>query len=98
MHLRPERSFVEPIFEDFLPKREIRWKSIIFLDIGRGIPPTKPLGLEMGIHMCRSHLLKFFDGHIRDEEGGEMTVNLPHRYEVRIEKSKKDISSMTCCK
>ena len=95
MHLRPERSFVEPVFEDFLPKRERRRKSILFLDIGRGVPPTKPLGLEMGIHMCGSHLLKFFDCHIRDEEGGEMTVNLPHRYEVRIEINKKEISSTT---
>ena len=49
----------------------------------------KPLSLEMGIHMCSSHLLKFFDYHIRDEEGGEMTLNLPDRFEVRREVKKR---------
>jgi len=40
MHLSPERSFVELDVEDFLPKREIRGKSLLILDIGRRVPPT----------------------------------------------------------
>ena len=91
MHLSPKRSFVEPIFEDFLPKRESRGKSILIFDLDRGVPPTKPLGFKVGIHMCGGHLLKFFDCHISDEEGGEMTVKLPH---IRVI-CKKKISSTT---
>ena len=29
--------------------------------------------------MCGCHLLEFLYCHIRDEEGGKMTVNLQHR-------------------
>ena len=78
MHLSPERSFVELIFEDFLPKRESRRKFVFVFDLGGGVPLPKPLGLEVGIHMCGGHLLKFLNCHIHDEEGGEMKVNLPH--------------------
>jgi hypothetical protein len=91
MHLSPKRCFVEPVFEDFLPKRERGGKSILVFDLGRGVPPTKPLGLEVGIHMCGGHLLEFFDCHIWNEEGGEMTVNLAHTWVI----SKKEISSTT---
>ena len=94
LHLCPERSFVKPVIENFLPKRERRWKSIILFDIGRGVPPTKPLGLEVGVHMRSGHLLEFFDCHISDKEGGEMMVNLPHRRG----RSKNDMKITTCSK
>ena len=51
----------------------------MFFDLGGGVPPPKPLGFEMGIHVSGGHLLEFFDCHIRDKECGEMTVNLPQR-------------------
>ena len=57
MHLSPKRSFVEPVFEDFLPKRDRGGKSILIFDIGWGVPPTKPLRLEVGMHMCGGNLL-----------------------------------------
>jgi hypothetical protein len=91
MHLSPERSFIEPVFKDFLLNRERGGKSILVFDLGMGVPPTKPLGLEVGIHMCGGHLLEFFDCYIWNEEGGEMTVNLPHKRE----ESKREISNMT---
>ena len=69
---------VEPTFEDFLPKRASRGKFVLVFDIGGGFLPPKPLGLEVGIDMCCSHLLDFLYYHIYDEEGGKMMVNLPH--------------------
>jgi hypothetical protein len=52
MHLSPEGRFVKQVFEDLLLKRESRRKFVVFFDLGGGVPPPKPLGLEMGIHMC----------------------------------------------
>ena len=79
MHLSPEGRFVKQVFEDLLLKRESRRKFVVFFDLGGGVPPPKPLGLEMGIHMCSYQLLEFLNCHIRDEEGGNMTFNLPQK-------------------
>jgi hypothetical protein len=76
MHLSPDKNFVKPVFEDFLPKREGGRRFVVFFDLGGGIPPPKPLGFEMGIHMCGGQLLEFLNCHIRDEK---MMVNLPHK-------------------
>ena len=83
MHLSPEKNFVKPVFEDFLFKRKSQKKFVVFFDLGGGVSPPKPLGLEMGIHMCGAHLLKFLYCHVRDEEGGEMTVSLPQKEKER---------------
>jgi hypothetical protein len=40
----------------------------VFFYLDGGVPPPKPLGLEMDIHICGGHLLEFFNCHIRDEE------------------------------
>ena len=79
LHLSPERSFVQPTLDDFLAKRERRRKMVRFFDLGTRVPPSKPLGFEMSIHMCGGYLLEFLDCHIRVGEGGVMTVNLPHK-------------------
>jgi hypothetical protein len=79
MHLSPKRSFVKPVVEDFLPKKEGWGKFVMIFDLGGGVPPPKPLGFEMGIHMWGGHLLEFLNCHVGDEEAGKMTVNLPQK-------------------
>ena len=54
----------------------------------------QPLGLEVGIYMCGGHHLKFLNCHISNEEGGEMTVNLPHRRtisKIKINQAQQDV-------
>ena len=78
IYMCPEWSFVKPVVKDFLTERKSRGELVFDFDIGGRIPPPKPLGFEGGIHMGGGHLLKFLYSHIRDEECGEMTVNLQH--------------------
>ena len=52
LHLSPQKNFVKPTLEDFLSKQESRRKMVRFFDLGNGVPPSKPLGFEIRIHMC----------------------------------------------
>ena len=75
-YMCPKRSFVKPVIEDFLAKRKRRGELVFGFDSSGQIPPPKPPSLKKNIHMCSCHLLEFLNTHIRDKEGGKMTVNL----------------------
>ena len=79
MYMCPERSFVEPVIKDFLSETKSRWELVSDFDLSGRVRPPKLLGFERGIDMCGCHLLEFLYCHIRNEEGGKMTINLQHR-------------------
>ena len=75
----PKKCFVEAIFKDFILKMESKRKFVFVFDLAEGVPPSEPLGLEKGIHMCGGNILEFLDYHICDKECGEKTISLQHR-------------------
>jgi hypothetical protein len=59
MYMYSERNHVELVIEHFLSKWQSREKLVHVLDIGKGVPPSKPLGLEEDIHMYGHRFCSF---------------------------------------